>query len=178
VKKSDLAKHLARQSGVTEAEAADRLDRVVHEIVSNLHSGKSASLPGLGRFRSGAGGKVRFEREGAIAVADGPEAGREVARVVACGWKGGKIVEIGGLGVFFPDARQGLRFEPQTLPRVFLGHVREDAPFAARLYSELQAAGVSPWMDVRNLLPGQNWPRAIENAIDGSDLSSRAIRQD
>jgi len=64
MKKSDIAKHLARQSGVTEAEAADRLDRVVHEIVSNLRSGKSASLPGLGRFRSGAGGKVRFEREG------------------------------------------------------------------------------------------------------------------
>ena len=79
-------------------------------------------------------------------------------------------------------ARQGLRFEPQTLPQVFLAHVREDAPFAARLYSELQAAGFSPWMDVRKLLPGQNWPRAIENAIDASDFfiacfSSKSVRK-
>ena len=25
------------------------------------------------------------------------------------------------------------------------------------------------WMDVRKLLPGQNWPRAIESAIETSD---------
>jgi len=64
MKKSEIAKRLARQSGVTEAEAADRLDRVVHQIVTSLRSGKSASLPGLGRFRSGADGKVKFRREG------------------------------------------------------------------------------------------------------------------
>jgi nucleoid DNA-binding protein len=65
MKKPDIAKYLARQSGLTEAEAADRLDRVVNEILRNLRSGKSASLPGLGRFHSGQGGEVRFEREGA-----------------------------------------------------------------------------------------------------------------
>jgi nucleoid DNA-binding protein len=64
MKKPEITKYLAKESGVTEAEAADRLDRVVHEILSNLRSGKSASLPGLGRFRAGAGGKVRFERNG------------------------------------------------------------------------------------------------------------------
>jgi len=37
-------------------------------------------------------------------------------------------------------------------------------------------------MDVRKLLPGQNWPRAIENAIDGSDFfiacfSSKSVRK-
>jgi nucleoid DNA-binding protein len=64
MKKPEIARSLARESGVTEAEAADRLDRVVHEILANLRSGKSASLPGLGRFRAGANGKVRFERRG------------------------------------------------------------------------------------------------------------------
>jgi nucleoid DNA-binding protein len=49
---------------VTEAEAADRLDRVVHDILSKLRSGKSASLPGLGRFSSTAGGKVTFKATG------------------------------------------------------------------------------------------------------------------
>jgi nucleoid DNA-binding protein len=49
---------------VSEAAAADRLDSVVQEIVGKLRSGKSATLPGLGRLRAGAGGKVKFEREG------------------------------------------------------------------------------------------------------------------
>lgn len=64
MKKPEIAKDMARQSGVTEAEAADRLDRVVHDILSKLRSGKSASLPGLGRFSSGAGGKVTFKATG------------------------------------------------------------------------------------------------------------------
>jgi TIR domain len=34
----------------------------------------------------------------------------------------------------------------------------------------LELAGFSPWMDIRKLLAGQNWPRAIETAIDGSDF--------
>jgi len=61
MKKPEIAKDLARESGVTEAEAADRLDGVVHDILSKLRSGKSASLPGVGRFRPQANGKVRFE---------------------------------------------------------------------------------------------------------------------
>jgi nucleoid DNA-binding protein len=64
MKKTEIARRLARESGVTEAEAADRLDRVVHEILTSLRSGKTASLPGLGRFRSGADGKVKFQRQG------------------------------------------------------------------------------------------------------------------
>jgi hypothetical protein len=32
------------------------------------------------------------------------------------------------------------------------------------LYDALEGAGFRPWMDVRRLLPGQNWPRAIETS--------------
>jgi len=64
MKKPDIAKHLARESGVTEAEAADRLDQVVHDILANLRSGKSASLPGLGKFQPAEDGKVKFRRQG------------------------------------------------------------------------------------------------------------------
>ncbi len=53
---------------------------------------------------------------------------------------------------------------------MFLAHVKEDEPKALRLYNELVAGGFSPWMDVRKLIPGQNWPRAIETAIDTSDF--------
>jgi nucleoid DNA-binding protein len=50
MRKKQLAGQLARQSGVTKAEAADRLDRVVHQIVTKLRNGHSAALPGLGQF--------------------------------------------------------------------------------------------------------------------------------
>jgi hypothetical protein len=36
MKKPEIARRLAREAGVTEAEAADQLDRVVEEILSNL----------------------------------------------------------------------------------------------------------------------------------------------
>ena len=94
----------------------------------------------------------------------------EVANAVIGGLAEGKPVEIDGLGVFHPDAANGFRFEPRLLAQVFIAYVTEDAEAAGRLCDGLQAAGFSPWMDARKLLPGQNWPRAIENAIETSDF--------
>ena len=113
---------------------------------------------------------------------DWMETARQVAEIVARGIAAGRIIEIDGLGTFYPDERRGLRFEPQCRPQVFLAYVKEDAAQAARLYSDLETAGFAPWMDVRKLLPGQNWPRAIENAIDTSDFfvacfSSNSVRK-
>lgn len=62
MKKPQLAKRLAKRSGVSEAEAADTLDRVVHEIVSNLRNGQTVQLPGLGRFTPGRKGDFKFDR--------------------------------------------------------------------------------------------------------------------
>jgi nucleoid DNA-binding protein len=62
MRKLEIAKQLARQSGVTQGEAADRLDRVVRDILERLREGKVAAFPGMGHFRSGAGGKIDFER--------------------------------------------------------------------------------------------------------------------
>ena len=64
MKKPEIAKRMARQSGLSQAEAADRLDRVIHEILTDLRQGNPASLPGLGRFVQGSDGKVSFEPEG------------------------------------------------------------------------------------------------------------------
>lgn len=92
----------------------------------------------------------------------------QLAQVVIRGLASGKAVEIDGLGSFLPDAENGFRFEPRRLPQVFVAYVKEDAEPAGRLCDALEAAGFSPWMDVRKLLPGQNWPRAIEAAIEAS----------
>ncbi len=63
MKKPEIAKIMARQSGGTEAEAADRLDRIVQEILDGLRRGQSTRLPGLGSFRQGADGRPSFQRE-------------------------------------------------------------------------------------------------------------------
>jgi hypothetical protein len=93
----------------------------------------------------------------------------QLANVVIRGLARGHAVEIDGLGTFHPDSRSGFRFEPRRQPQVFLAYVTEDAAEAGRLYDALEGEGFSVWMDVRKLLPGQNWPRAIENAIEMSD---------
>lgn len=63
MRKPEIAKRLARQSGVSNAEAADQLDHVVHQILSKLRKGKPAPLPGLGRFTPGPQGSYQFEKE-------------------------------------------------------------------------------------------------------------------
>ena len=91
----------------------------------------------------------------------------QLAQIAIRGLAKGKVIEIDGLGVFYPDAARGCRFEPRP-PQVFVAYVQEDRRAAEWIYQALESAGFSPWMDVRKLLPGQNWPRAIENAIEAS----------
>jgi nucleoid DNA-binding protein len=63
MRKPEIAKRMARQAGVTEGEAADRLDCVVREILARLRMGREANLPGLGRLTTGPDGKVSFRKE-------------------------------------------------------------------------------------------------------------------
>jgi hypothetical protein len=57
----------------------------------------------------------------------------QFAQVVIRGVAAGKVVEIDGLGVFYPDAERGFRFEPSGLPQVFIAYVREDVKAVERL---------------------------------------------
>jgi hypothetical protein len=93
----------------------------------------------------------------------------QVARLVRCCLQHGSSVEIDGLGVFRPDARGRFRFIAQTRPKVFLAYVQEDSSKAERLFRDFRAAGFDPWLDRKKLLPGQNWPRSIEQAIELCD---------
>jgi len=62
-------------------------------------------------------------------------------------------------------------FAVETGPRVFIGYASEDLPRARRLSRQLRAAGLRPWLDQEQLLPGQNWPRAIDRAIQTADFA-------
>jgi nucleoid DNA-binding protein len=61
MRKPELVKRLARRSRVSNAEAADELDRVVNQIIFNLRKGQPASLPGLGKFTPGIKWEFQFE---------------------------------------------------------------------------------------------------------------------
>jgi len=69
-----------------------------------------------------------------------------------------------------------------TRTRVFISYAKEDKGVAEKLYSDLQQAGVKPWLDSMDLVPGQNWDATITKAISESRyfialLSSRSVRK-
>ncbi|MBD3306138.1 TIR domain-containing protein, partial [candidate division KSB3 bacterium] len=67
-----------------------------------------------------------------------------------------------------------------TKIKVFISYAREDRQHAEHLCDALKQAGVSPWIDYENLLPGQRWKVAINQALRESTyvialLSSRSL---
>ena len=98
------------------------------------------------------------------------QSSEQVARLVRQCLEEGISVEIDGLGTFLPDLHRGFHFQPRHRPAVFIAYVQEDAAAAERLFEDLESSGFDPWLDRRKLLPGQNWPRSIEEAIDTSDF--------
>jgi hypothetical protein len=55
--------------------------------------------------------------------------------------------------------------------RIFLSYAREDRDRVRLLYKQLQEAGFNPWMDIENLVPGQDWELVVEGAIKDSDFA-------
>jgi Bacterial DNA-binding protein len=62
MKREQLARRLAKESGITTAAAADQLDRVLGDILRRVRRGESASLPGLGTFVPGPKPEFYFEK--------------------------------------------------------------------------------------------------------------------
>ncbi|MBL8239046.1 MAG: TIR domain-containing protein [Bryobacterales bacterium] len=93
----------------------------------------------------------------------------ELARILRQCLSEGRRVEIDGLGTFRADGGD-FQFVPDSRRRVFLAYAVEDASKVELLYDALAVRGFEPWMDRRKLLPGQNWPRAIERAIRSCDF--------
>ncbi|MBV9506062.1 MAG: HU family DNA-binding protein [Acidobacteriia bacterium] len=64
MEKPEIARRLAQESGVSAGEAADRLDRIVYQVLQKVNHGEEARWPGLGVFLRGADGRIRFEKTG------------------------------------------------------------------------------------------------------------------
>jgi hypothetical protein len=81
----------------------------------------------------------------------------------------GHSVDIDGLGSFRTSTGGGYEFLAEARPQVFVAYAAEDLLVVRRLCDSLAEAGCHPWLDQEKLLPGQNWPRAIERAIEFAD---------
>ena len=57
-----------------------------------------------------------------------------------------------------------------SAPRIFLAHAQEDEAAVIQLYNRLKQAGYNPWLDKKDLLPGQNWRNVIPKVIKSSAL--------
>jgi hypothetical protein len=51
-----------------------------------------------------------------------------------------------------------------------LCHSSDDKPAVRDLYERLHSNGFDPWLDEKNLLPGQNWSAEITQAVRASDV--------
>ena len=70
----------------------------------------------------------------------------------------------------------------QALVRIFLSYTRADQAQVERLYQDLRQAGFTPWMDTKDLLPGQKFEYYIKQAIRKADfflacLSKRSVNR-
>ena len=205
VKSGDLARTLAERTDLTEGQAQDELDRMVHRIVTSLRQGRRVEMPGVGTMTAQIAAdapcldtsmcaprrvkqalrwmkpapwlcELRTEsrksgnacQETQIVNASG-DAEPHIAEIVRESLARGLSVEIEGLGTFH-EGNDGYEFAPQTIAQVFIAYAAEDLPHASRLCDALRRHGCAAWLDKEKLLPGQNWPEAIERAIEVSDV--------
>jgi CheY-like chemotaxis protein len=54
--------------------------------------------------------------------------------------------------------------------RVFLAYASENREQVEHLYQVLSEAGLKPWMDVKDILPGEKWKISIRTAIQDADF--------
>ncbi len=105
-----------------------------------------------------------------------------LAGVIRRSLRRSRRVEIDGLGIFARGNGGRVSLLEVNRPRVFIAYATEDVEIAEKLFEALQTRGYSAWLDRRRLLPGQNWPRRIEDAIASADFfiacfSTRSVRK-
>ena len=65
---------------------------------------------------------------------------------------------------------------------VFISYAREDEKYAKKLHKNLRTAGLNPWLDTEEILPGVPWKIAIRKGIQSSKyfialLSSNSVEK-
>jgi hypothetical protein len=94
----------------------------------------------------------------------------QLAQLIRRSLKRSSSVEIDGLGIFARGRSGRVSLRAANRVRIFIAYAIEDFGMAEKLFQALKARGYSPWIDRRKLLPGQNWPRRIDEAIANANF--------
>lgn len=70
----------------------------------------------------------------------------------------------------FTEFIQRQMTETEAKALVFLSYAREDEGKVEHLYQQLSDAGFKPWMDRKDILPGEMWKSRIRKAIQETDF--------
>lgn len=63
-------------------------------------------------------------------------------------------------------------------PIVFMSCAREDSARVEPVYKALKTAGFRPWLDVQDLLPGEEWEKTIERTIQKANFFLLFVSKD
>jgi len=63
-----------------------------------------------------------------------------------------------------------MREKMKTKSKLFLSYAREDEEAVKKLYQRLARSGFKPWMDQKDILPGEQWKPAIQKAVREADF--------
>jgi hypothetical protein len=78
----------------------------------------------------------------------------------------------------FIDGYEGVVLHsPERLPEIFISYAREDESEVRWLYDELTNRGFRPWLDQKNIEPGEKWELAIETAMRRADFILVCVSQ-
>jgi hypothetical protein len=72
--------------------------------------------------------------------------------------------------MFRKNRRLGKESAASSNSSIFISYARADQAIAEDLYDKLTCSGFKPWIDVRNIYPGEDWAGAISSAIEQSDF--------
>jgi hypothetical protein len=64
----------------------------------------------------------------------------------------------------------GLVKEEEAQSRIFFNYAREDREQVESIYNSLASAGLNPWMDIKDINPGEQWVLSVERAIREADF--------
>ena len=67
---------------------------------------------------------------------------------------------------------------PVRAVKVFLCHSSTNKSVVRTLHARLEEAGFAPWLDEKDILPGEDWERAIAAAVSASDVVLVCLSKD
>ncbi len=94
----------------------------------------------------------------------------ELARLIKRSLRRSDTVEVDGLGVFTRGKSGDISYCDSNHPRVFIAYAMSDVDAAEQIFATFSGRGFAAWLDRRKLLPGQDWSRRIQEAIESSDF--------